>query len=268
MKKWIPLFLALQICMGCAKPKNNANDSPDIIGNDDDSAEELIIGGHAVTKKSEIAAVTVSLLNVREGTLCTASLLSDEIALTAAHCVDGSADDLQLSFGTRSTSNESRPVEAFAVPPVWRQQRNAETNNGDIALIKFSGGLPASAHAATLMPGRHRLTNGEIVTLAGFGISNGASDTGAGTLRSVDIKIANANFSKTEVSLDQTHKKGACHGDSGGPAFIQGNNGELLLWGVTSRGINDPDDHCRGDSVYTKIQPYVRWMNATLRGWR
>jgi hypothetical protein len=159
-----------------------------------------------------------------------------------------------------------RPVVDMAASPTWSLHQQQEFNNGDIALVHFSGGLPAGAAPAAVMKASQHLSDGEIVTLAGFGISNGDGE-GAGKLRMVDVKIAKAKYSQTEVSLDQHNHKGACHGDSGGPAFVQNSDGGLLLWGVTSRGIDDPTDHCVGESVYTRIQPYSRWINQVVRRW-
>jgi secreted trypsin-like serine protease len=263
-------FAALVLTACHANPKDSSQTGDPIADSSDSSSfEELIIGGHNITKKSEIAATTVSLIDTRQGSLCTASLLAEDIAITAAHCVDGDPEDMQLSFGPTAVSKENRPVVAAVTSSVWRQHQNEEFNNGDIAVIKFSGGLPKGTVAATLMKSTHHLSDGEIVTLAGYGISKPGSETdGAGRLRTVDVKIAKAHYSETEVSLDQTRKKGACHGDSGGPAFIQDNGGGLQLWGVTSRGIGDPTDHCAGQSVYTRIQPYTRWINSVVRSWR
>ncbi len=266
MKKWLIIFALVQLCGACAPQDSSSNDGATQDQEDDSSAEELIIGGHNVTKKSSLASTTVSLLDTQQGTLCTASLLSADIALTAAHCVEGDPQFMQISFGPRSTGREVRQVVDVATTPVWPQHQKEEFNNGDMALVKFAGGLPKDARTVTLMKASHRLAAQEIVTLAGFGISDGISK-GAGQLRTVDVKIANPKYSRTEVSLDQTHQKGACHGDSGGPAFIQNNKGELLLWGITSRGIDDPTDHCAGEVVYTRVQPYIHWMNEVTRSW-
>lgn len=256
------------VLMSCSpEPKNTSEqDTPSDL-TDLDSTEELIIGGRLVTKKNEIAATTISLIDTRQGTLCTATLLSEDIAITAAHCLDGNTEDLQISFGTKAMGSETREIINKAISPRWENHQNDPINTGDIALIQFEGGLPKKSTPATLLKPQHKLSNGEIVTLAGFGLSTQDPDS-AGRLRSVDVKIANTNFSQTEVSLDQTNKKGACHGDSGGPAFIQDNQGGLLLWGVTSRGVNDPTDQCRGQSVYTRIQAYSRWINSTVKKWR
>lgn len=231
------------------------------------SDEELIIGGHNVTKKSEIAATTISLLDSDQGTLCTATLLSETVAITAAHCIDGNPGSMQLSFGPRTSGVEVRSVTEAIQSPVWLRHQRSTFNNGDIGLIHFSGGLPKGFFAAAVMKASHQLSHGEIVILAGFGINNG-SGGGAGRLRTVDVKIDDAHYSASEISLDQTEHGGACHGDSGGPAFIQDNAGGLLLWGVTSRGINDQSDRCAGDSVYTRIQPYARWINSVTLAWK
>ena len=251
----------------CAPKKNQSEEPVSDAVTEESSEDNLIIGGHLVTKKSEIAATTVSLLDTRQGTLCTASILSDDVAVTAAHCIDGDPNDMQLSFGPKSAGLETRPIVEMIASANWESHRHDEFNNGDIALVKFFGGLPKGILPVTLMKMNHHLRDGEIVTLAGFGITNG-SGSGAGKLRSVEVKIAKAQYSQTEVSIDQTKRKGACHGDSGGPAFIQDNNGGLQIWGITSRGINDPSNLCIGESVYTRIQPYARWINSVVRKWR
>ena len=266
MKKWIIVFALAAAALGCA-PKQGENEVTGRITSEELPEDNLIIGGHLVTKKSEIAATTVSLLDARQGTLCTASILSEDVALTAAHCIDGDPNDMQLSFGPKSGGLETRPIVEMIASPNWKNHRHDEFNNGDIALVKFSGGLPKGISPVTIMKTNHHLSDGEIVILAGFGITNG-SGSGAGRLRSVEVKIAKAQYSQTEVSLDQTKRKGACHGDSGGPAFTQDNSGGLQIWGITSRGINDPSNHCVGESVYTRIQPYARWINSVVRKWR
>ncbi len=270
-KNNVLIFLITNLIFSCHSKKIDINKNKDNLQNesqDDNSSEDLIIGGRLVTKKNELAATTISLIDTRLGSLCTASILSENIAITAAHCVEGNVEDMQISFGVNTASQETRSIDDIALNSIWKTRQNERTNNGDIALVKFSGGLPKKTHAATLIKKSYKLSNGEIVTLAGFGISklNGLSD-GSGRLRTVDVKIANANFSQTEVSIDQRSRKGACHGDSGGPAFIQDTNGGLLLWGITSRGIKDPTDQCAGESVYTRIMPYSRWINSVVKIW-
>jgi secreted trypsin-like serine protease len=96
------------------------------------------------------------------------------------------------------------------------------------------------------------LVNGADVELAGYGITDGKTRAGAGTLRKVEVKVSNAHFSATEVLFDQRNQAGACHGDSGGPAFLKV-EGVSYLFGVTSRGYQDSQNDCAQYSIYTNI---------------
>ena len=60
--------------------------------------------------------------------------------------------------------------------------------------------------------------------------------------------------------LDQSHGHGACHGDSGGPAYIQ-KNGKMILAGVTNRSYpSSASDDCAHQVVYTKVHAYESWI--------
>jgi hypothetical protein len=283
MKKLFVSVVVLFIISSCRDYKSptsepiEATQEVDETFEPDRADEDLIVGGSTVTKMNAISSVTVALLDPRAGALCTASLLSSEIAITAAHCVEHSHSGLQLYFSP-SLSGEGlqqnrRSVIDVAISPRWSMHRNNTKDSGDIAILRFSGGFPMGYKSAELLKGSNPLNSGKAVVLAGYGINSGlvtdrGVTSGSGVLRSVKVQIADANFSKTEVSIDQSRGAGACHGDSGGPAFVQDSaSGQLLLWGVTSRGIDDPKDHCSGKSVYTKIQPFNRWINQTIRKW-
>jgi secreted trypsin-like serine protease len=62
------------------------------------------------------------------------------------------------------------------------------------------------------------------------------------------------NFSETEISFSSTDGSGACHGDSGGPAFAT-IKGQKVIVGITSR-TTDKSGGCHKDSVYTNVAAY------------
>lgn len=224
-----------------------------------------IIGGEDSTGSEGYAKTVAGLVNVTQGSLCTASILSDSILVTAAHCVDGAApSDLRVIFGTnfKGTDRKVQPVVSMIESSIYPIHGNDEKDNGDIAVVRFSGGLPAGFHPATLLTDANALKNGAVVLLAGYGISDGVAHTGAGTLRSVEVTIQDSQYSKSELLLDQTHGKGACHGDSGGPAYVKVGE-KWMLFGVTSRGVNDPRNDCSVSAAYTSIPFYMTWVKKT-----
>jgi secreted trypsin-like serine protease len=224
-----------------------------------------IIGGTDATGSEDFSKSIVSVYNTVETSLCTASLISDSIAVTAAHCVAGAkASDLNVLFGTDLTNGTAaaQEVVAFEANALYATNSEQEFNTGDIALVHFSGGLPAGYQVAQVLGDLSALQNGTSVLLAGYGINDGVKSTGAGILRFVQTAIENAAYSTSEVLIDQTQGRGACHGDSGGPAYVQV-NGQWLLWGVTNRGVNDPSNNCSVASAYTSIPYYQDWIQTT-----
>lgn len=233
-----------------------------------DQNDAGIIGGKPVASGSSVAATTVGLYDVSLGASCTASILSDKFLLTAAHCVSGSkAKDLRVIFGLKmfAKGNVVKQVSGFKFHKRWLTAGSGELKDlGDIAIVKFAGGLPKGYRAANVLTDASVIKNGAKVGLAGYGHTNGIKKTGSGELRYVTVTIDDAAFSPTEVMLDQTKGKGACQGDSGGPAYIADANGKVALFGITSRGEKDPFDTCGVKSVYTNMLAHKNWIKAAI----
>jgi secreted trypsin-like serine protease len=230
-----------------------------------------ILGGDEVESGDPIAHSTIALYQqtAHGGALCTASLITKNIAVTAAHCVEHGIDHMAVILGEKIESEDRdvlRVVDA-QISPEWSEARLAGEDAGDIALVKFKGKLPKGYGPAHLIPksAEAELSQGEEVILAGYGITNASKKVGAGTLRQASVKIAQPEFGKTEILFDQHQGSGACHGDSGGPAFIQIKGKDYLL-GVTSRGypVTAPDD-CKHKVIYTKVAAYRDWIKATVK---
>ncbi|MGZ3808649.1 MAG: S1 family peptidase [Bacteriovorax sp.] len=183
----------------------------------------------------------------------------------------------------------------FKVGPTWDPKNESiEIDTGDIALIKFRGKIPEGHRPATFLADVSALKIGTMVTVAGFGVNVVNSkkvdpkkyknldeaieygevvcdennrgekincleiDTdGDGILRTTMAPISSVD--KTEIRLDE-RKAGTCNGDSGGPAYIR-QNGELYLFGVTSRG----NALCNEIGVYTNALFYRPWIEETIK---
>jgi len=225
------------------------------------ASQDFIIGGVEVSSSDPVAASTVALYD--GSALCTGSIIAKDLVVTAAHCIPTDAKTLKVYFRTDLyAAGKSAKVVDAVVNPGYQGENSSGPDENDIALVRFSGNLPSGYAPATLLPERDTLRNGETVTLAGYGINEAQTSNGAGVLRRVDVTISNASFGKTEVLFDQTAGKGACHGDSGGPAFATIQS-KLYLFGVTNRGYPDdaPDD-CAHQAVYTNIISQMTFLNS------
>lgn len=274
--KWFLIIFSLSLFIACS-PKNESSENPlpntteakkapedtpsETIVDDD---RNLIIGGDKIKKKDQLDNYTVSLINVQQGSLCTASILTEEFLLTAAHCLTGQAEDIKISFSLKTSEKKLRSIQSYKTHSYWNQS-SQDKNAFDIGLVYFKGGLPKGYEKVSLLPSSYKFQDGQTVILAGFGITNGERSTGAGVLRSTEALIKNAHFSETEILIDQTNHKGACHGDSGGPAFVKLSDGKYLYWGITSRGYGPKGENCESYSIYTKIMPFRSWVNWAVK---
>lgn len=226
-------------------------------------AGDFIIGGTVVTASDPVASTTVL---VTDGNfICTGSIIDQDMVVTAAHCVAAPADTLRIVFARDLNNSVSKsdvlPITGYLANPGWQGEASQGVDQHDIAVIHLNGTLPAGYKPATLLSAQASaaLKKGDATELAGYGITNAQTQDGAGTLREVGVKILK-QIGTTEVVLDQRSGHGACHGDSGGPAFVKV-GGQLQLWGVTNRGYPDnaPDD-CVHYAVYTRIEAYADWI--------
>lgn len=227
-----------------------------------------IIGGQEVAKIDEnvYTNTVVSLFNIKDQSLCTASIIAPDLLLTAAHCLSGPAVNMRIIFGPRLVepipeNTVIRPVDSYVTSPFWAIRQFERQDNGDIAIVKFSGGLPEGYKVVPILDDWSILGVGSKVVLAGYGWSDGINKTGSGILRFVETEIESTDFSSTEIVFNQKNGKGACHGDSGGPAYVKVGE-QWALIGVTSRGINDPQDTCGVSSVYTLAPAYKKWIQT------
>ncbi len=163
---------------------------------------------------------------------------------------------IMLGTDINSASAKVLQVTGAVVNPGWQGAASTGVDQSDIAVVQVGGGFPAGYSPATVFTDLSSLKKGENVILAGYGITNAKTKAGAGVLRKTEVTIADPNLGNTEIVFDQTNGHGACHGDSGGPAFIN-QGGKLLLLGLTNRSYPDsaPDD-CEHQAVYTKIAAY------------
>lgn len=225
--------------------------------------------------KSTVALATQNS-NGTFKTFCTGTLINNHTLLTAAHCHGDSAIDsasaeafVVFSLNLYAPHPVALPVTQWKVHEKWDESSIDELdprNTHDLALVKFEGPLPSSHEPALLLADDGFVKRNTQVMVAGYGYKkesiepgpNGWPEmpSGEGVLRSAKVKVADPNFSDTEVLTIEINS-GTTSADSGGSAFIR-RGPRYYLWGVTSRGL--PGE----DGVYTRVSPYLNWIHQNL----
>jgi secreted trypsin-like serine protease len=99
---------------------------------------------------------------------------------------------------------------------------------------------------------------GQPVRLIGYGVNNGAAQTGAGTKRQVTTKLDAFNDQLLQIG-DIRHQ--TCNGDSGGPALMN-INGLATIVGVTSFG----QQFCGGNGGFdTRVDTQLAFLGQFVK---
>lgn len=198
---------------------------------------------------------------VAEGTL-----IGSRLVITAAHVVDENVSSVVFRFGSREIR-----VEAVRFHPEWN---GSFEDLNDIALVRLSQPV-VGVEPAALCPG---IRVGDDIVLVGRGMS-GTGLTGPlvddGRLRAATNRITEVGDLHLAFVFDApgspavTELEGVSGpGDSGGPAFVLGDDG-FCLAGVSSAQDSEPTGGRDGRygvvEYYTSIPAFVDWIREHMR---
>ena len=222
--------------------------------------------------------------------ICSGTMITSDVFLTASHCTIFFQQDLapsgftayvsldtSIPFGDL-TSNATTlfPVSEVVTNPNYSQ---AQGDSGDIgALIlqsNVNGVTPATLPTCGLLD-QLRAHNGlkdAVFTAVGYGVQNRVVGGGVPFFQDVNPiprMYAFSSFNslnKGYIRLSQnpaTGNGGTCFGDSGGPDFMN-LNGQLILAAITITG----DSVCRSTNVdyrldTTSAQGFLAYVNAAF----
>ncbi len=237
-----------------------------------------IVGGEDITKEPELAAVTLALAEKGEARpFCSGTWIQDEWLLTAAHCLwDRKPERLTVTRWEAGGLGERRAV--LDIVFYAADLNGREFPNFDLALVKFAPFASKPSRFPEIQSNRPFYPREHLI-LAGFGAEQTSCDAtdcrGRGLMVGSELAAridSSRMFSLLHVKSGEG--RGACFGDSGGPAFSrQGETWELV--GSTVGVWLDLMPHLRervgelcesGESLYTDLSAYRDWILATTQG--
>lgn len=209
-----------------------------------DGGRPAIYGGAVVEPCGWPSAVSLDV-----GT-CTGTLVHPGIVVTAAHCLDG-APLTTVEFGDDFRDPERQvSIVACTAHPKYPELGfdiavcELATPVTDVPIVPMLYGCEVDA-----------ITLGQAVTIVGYGVAN--DELGDGPKRAVTTDVRDFEFGDVVVGGDC---RDSCFGDSGGPVFIQLDDGTWRAFGVTSEGLGF---QCGGGGVYTQMHEHRAWLEAT-----
>ncbi len=247
----------LMLSLGAADASPVLADSPTIVGGND--AEPGVW-------PAAVAISAAGSTDARSDHICGGTLIDEEWVLTAAHCVmDYQVTDITIVAG-RHDLLDSDGQELAATRIIYHSDYETAAPQHDIALIKLTKSV---AYTPTLLAKPENsiaLDNGE-VTVVGWGSrGNGEFST---TLQQVTVPVVANDVCNQRKSYggrvadnmicagSQDGGKDACYGDSGGPLFLETDDGweqvGIVSWG---QGCALPYKY----GVYTRVSSYTDWI--------
>lgn len=197
---------------------------------------------------------------------CTGTLVHPQVLTTANHCLRGSSQNVTVTFGESGRASYKVKAKCKAY-----KGGSSAPPGGDFAYCVLDEPVNDVPIVPILMGCElDALVKDQEIVLVGFGATrNGGRD--AGTKRQVVTPVhdgpGKAGVPDKEILLGHS-KKGACNGDSGGPAFIDLRTVDAFkdkkgagwrVFGVTSRK-GPGGGNCASTSAYGLIPKVVDWI--------
>jgi secreted trypsin-like serine protease len=225
------------------------------------AAPAAALGGEAVSEAGRLESRVVMVLGSR-GSVCTGSVLSPTVVITAGHCVSGSGRyAVAYREGGSPVLQEVREVRRH--PEFSGRQRVSI----DMALVRLRTPLPPRFSPVALDDTAEDDTVGARKTIAGYGLAREGDEKSAGTLRAGQVSILPRFYPRyMRLGLPSGDFR-ICKGDSGGPVFAEGLVGMTLTGVVYASERKQGGRQCGDTAQAVRIAPQRGWIDGVRAVW-
>lgn len=199
---------------------------------------------------------------------CGGSLISANMVLTAAHCVDDDPrpKDVMIHLGTSDRTQGGIAIPALKIK--YHENYNTEPIRNDVALIKLSRSVRFTTKIRPIKMATSDPASGTTTLASGWGkLNKDDPDTNIPQyLQAVYLKAISRSSCRAAYgtsSIQDTNicayieGKDTCQGDSGGPLVVNNILVGVVSWGDGCAQVGAP-------GVYASVAAYRSWINKNM----
>ncbi|XP_053658564.1 chymotrypsin-1-like [Anopheles marshallii] len=191
---------------------------------------------------------------------CSAVVIGNKHALTAAHCVYGVSDAKKISLHGGCTTQTGTSVVFSAERVLIHPNYNDSINDNDVAIIEISSEFSGHQNVAPITlqsaePSTSSSSSSAVCNITGWGIANARTNAVSNTLQVGSLQLITPRTCRVQwhplaITSSMICARGeaadTCAGDSGGPLVCEDRLYGIVSWGSSRCDKTKP-------AVFTKI---------------
>lgn len=221
---------------------------------------QAVIGGDPSPKYMQHAVMVLSKM----GSICSGVVISQNSILTAAHCIQ---DRSEFAVHYRTPSGVAvllSPRKIISHPNYVPDAIAKRVRSIDLAIVQLEDPLPSEFQPVKLSYERPRA--GDLVFIGGYGLTNEKIRSSNGRFLSSQLTVIEP-YGPSKIVLwlrgrpipKSNLNSGGCHGDSGGPIFIDDTLVAITTWTTGPAGYD-----CGNLTQGILIAPQIDWISKTI----